>query len=50
MGNYPWLADSWPTNTTSNLVHNSKESVNCGTGNNKLDPTATDRYYNGTIF
>ncbi|KAG7279667.1 hypothetical protein CRUP_025770 [Coryphaenoides rupestris] len=45
MGNYPWLADSWPTNTTSNLVHNSKESVNCGAGNSKLDP-ATDRYYN----
>ncbi|KAG7256166.1 hypothetical protein CRUP_020325, partial [Coryphaenoides rupestris] len=43
--NYPWLADSWPTNTTSNLVHNSKESVNCGAGNSKLDP-ATDRYYN----
>ncbi|KAJ3588756.1 hypothetical protein NHX12_009610, partial [Muraenolepis orangiensis] len=42
MGNYPWLADSWPT-TTTNLVHNSKESVNCGTA--KHD--ATDRYYNG---
>ncbi|XP_068572245.1 roundabout homolog 2 isoform X4 [Cebidichthys violaceus] len=38
MGNYPWLADSWPT---SNLTHNSKESVNCCSG--KLD---SDRYYN----
>ncbi|XP_045930076.1 roundabout homolog 2 isoform X4 [Micropterus dolomieu] len=38
MGNYPWLADSWPT---PNLAHNSKESVNCCSG--KLD---SDRYYN----
>ncbi|XP_042270840.1 roundabout homolog 2 isoform X1 [Thunnus albacares] len=38
MGNYPWLADSWPT---PNLCHNSKESVNCCSG--KLD---SDRYYN----
>uniref|UniRef100_A0A671X466 Roundabout homolog 2-like n=1 Tax=Sparus aurata TaxID=8175 RepID=A0A671X466_SPAAU len=37
MGNYPWLADSWPT---PNLAH-SKESVNCCAG--KLD---SDRYYN----
>ncbi|XP_030007599.1 roundabout homolog 2 isoform X2 [Sphaeramia orbicularis] len=37
MGNYPWLADSWPT---PNLTH-SKESVNCCSG--KLD---SDRYYN----
>uniref|UniRef100_G3P8Q3 Roundabout, axon guidance receptor, homolog 3 (Drosophila) n=1 Tax=Gasterosteus aculeatus aculeatus TaxID=481459 RepID=G3P8Q3_GASAC len=33
MGNYPWLADSWPT---PNLTHNSKDS-------GKLD---SDRYYN----
>lgn len=38
MGNYPWLADSWPT---PNLTHNSKDSVNCCSG--KLD---SDRYYN----
>ncbi|XP_054458340.1 roundabout homolog 2 isoform X1 [Anoplopoma fimbria] len=38
MGNYPWLADSWPT---TNLTHNSKDSVNCCSG--KLD---SDRYYN----
>ncbi|KAK5868780.1 hypothetical protein PBY51_009761 [Eleginops maclovinus] len=37
MGNYPWLADSWPT---PNLTH-SKDSVNCCSG--KLD---SDRYYN----
>ncbi|XP_056450813.1 roundabout homolog 3 [Gadus chalcogrammus] len=41
MGNYPWLADSWPT-TTTNLVHNSKEAVDCCPA--KHD--ATDRYYN----
>ncbi|KAM4566223.1 roundabout homolog 2 isoform 2-T2 [Odontesthes bonariensis] len=38
MGNYPWLADSWPT---PNLTHNSKDSVNCCSG--KMD---SDRYYN----
>ncbi|XP_075892440.1 roundabout homolog 2 isoform X2 [Nelusetta ayraudi] len=38
MGNYPWLADSWPT---PNLTHNSKDSVNCCSG--KLD---AERYYN----
>uniref|UniRef100_A0A8C8DHT9 Uncharacterized protein n=1 Tax=Oryzias sinensis TaxID=183150 RepID=A0A8C8DHT9_9TELE len=38
MGNYPWLADSWPT---PNLTHNNKDSVNCCSG--KLEP---DRYYN----
>uniref|UniRef100_A0A3Q2SUR2 Roundabout, axon guidance receptor, homolog 3 (Drosophila) n=1 Tax=Fundulus heteroclitus TaxID=8078 RepID=A0A3Q2SUR2_FUNHE len=38
MGNYPWLADSWPT---PNLTH-SKDFVNCCSG--KLD---SDRYYNG---
>ncbi|KAM9852891.1 roundabout homolog 2 [Aulostomus maculatus] len=38
MGNYPWLADSWPT---PSLTHNSKESVNCCSG--KLD---SDRFYN----
>ncbi|XP_067364559.1 roundabout homolog 2-like isoform X1 [Channa argus] len=42
MGNYPWLADSWPT---PNLTHNSKESVNCCSG--KLD---SDRYYNTVGF
>ncbi|CAL8364369.1 unnamed protein product [Lota lota] len=41
MGNYPWLADSWPT-TTTNLVHNSKEAVDCCTA--KHD--SPDRYYN----
>lgn len=35
MGNYPWLADSWPT---PNLSHNGKDS-------GKLE---ADRYYNGT--
>uniref|UniRef100_A0A8B9K6U6 Roundabout, axon guidance receptor, homolog 3 (Drosophila) n=1 Tax=Astyanax mexicanus TaxID=7994 RepID=A0A8B9K6U6_ASTMX len=40
MGNYPWLADSWPT---TNLVHNGKDSVNCCT--TKHD--TTERYYNG---
>ncbi|XP_057676205.1 roundabout homolog 3 isoform X1 [Corythoichthys intestinalis] len=39
MGNYPWLADSWPT---TNLVHSSKEAVNCCTTS---DDTA-ERYYN----
>ncbi|XP_078140205.1 roundabout homolog 2 [Centroberyx gerrardi] len=39
MGNYPWLADSWPA---PNLTHNSsKDSVNCCSS--KLD---SDRYYN----
>uniref|UniRef100_A0A8C6KL98 Roundabout homolog 2-like n=1 Tax=Nothobranchius furzeri TaxID=105023 RepID=A0A8C6KL98_NOTFU len=38
MGNYPWLADSWPT---PNLTQNSKDLVNCCAG--KLD---SDRYYN----
>ncbi|XP_068440521.1 roundabout homolog 2 isoform X2 [Clinocottus analis] len=38
MGNYPWLADSWPN---PNLAHNGKDSVNCCSG--KLD---SDRYYN----
>uniref|UniRef100_A0A8C8G095 Roundabout, axon guidance receptor, homolog 3 (Drosophila) n=1 Tax=Oncorhynchus tshawytscha TaxID=74940 RepID=A0A8C8G095_ONCTS len=40
MGNYPWLADSWPA---PGLAHNGKDSVNCCSG--KLD--STDRYYNG---
>ncbi|XP_051520766.1 roundabout homolog 2-like isoform X2 [Myxocyprinus asiaticus] len=39
LGNYPWLADSWPT---SNFPHNGKESVNCCAG--RLD--STDQYYN----
>ncbi|KAL0973252.1 hypothetical protein UPYG_G00201040 [Umbra pygmaea] len=38
MGNYPWLADSWPA---PGLAHG-KDSVNCCSG--KLD--STDRYYN----
>ncbi|KAA8594060.1 hypothetical protein FQN60_004894 [Etheostoma spectabile] len=38
MGNYPWLSDSWPT---PNVLHNTKDSVNCCSG--KLD---SDRYYN----
>ncbi|XP_077962606.1 roundabout homolog 3 isoform X3 [Gasterosteus aculeatus] len=40
MGNYPWLADSWPT---TNLVHSGKEPVNCC---NSTHDTA-ERYYNG---
>uniref|UniRef100_A0AAV2JBR4 Roundabout homolog 3 n=1 Tax=Knipowitschia caucasica TaxID=637954 RepID=A0AAV2JBR4_KNICA len=39
MGNYPWLADSWPT---TNLVHSGKEAVNCGTTNHN----SAERYYN----
>uniref|UniRef100_A0AAQ4PRG9 Roundabout, axon guidance receptor, homolog 3 (Drosophila) n=1 Tax=Gasterosteus aculeatus aculeatus TaxID=481459 RepID=A0AAQ4PRG9_GASAC len=39
MGNYPWLADSWPT---TNLVHSGKEPVNCC---NSTHDTA-ERYYN----
>ncbi|KAM9385182.1 roundabout homolog 2-like [Pholidichthys leucotaenia] len=39
MGNYPWLADSWPT---TNLVHSSKEAVNCCS--TKHD--TAERYYN----
>ncbi|KAI1893506.1 hypothetical protein AGOR_G00124420 [Albula goreensis] len=39
MGNYPWLADSWPT---TNLVHGGKDSINCCTA--KHD--STERYYN----
>uniref|UniRef100_A0A4W5QRD3 Roundabout, axon guidance receptor, homolog 3 (Drosophila) n=1 Tax=Hucho hucho TaxID=62062 RepID=A0A4W5QRD3_9TELE len=42
MGNYPWLAESWPAH---GLSHNGKDSVNCCSG--KLD--STDRYYNGEI-
>nr|XP_057935820.1 roundabout homolog 2 isoform X2 [Doryrhamphus excisus] len=38
MGNFPWLADSWPT---PNLMHASKDSINCCSG--KLD---SDKYYN----
>lgn len=40
MGNYPWLADSWPT---TNLVHNGKDSVNCCTSKHDT----AERYYNG---
>uniref|UniRef100_A0A674NX41 Roundabout, axon guidance receptor, homolog 3 (Drosophila) n=1 Tax=Takifugu rubripes TaxID=31033 RepID=A0A674NX41_TAKRU len=40
MGNYPWLADSWPT---SNLVHGGKEAGNCCTTSHDT----TERYYNG---
>ncbi|XP_077422111.1 roundabout homolog 2 isoform X2 [Vanacampus margaritifer] len=38
MGNFPWLADSWPT---PNLIHNSRDSINCCSG--KLD---SEKYYN----
>uniref|UniRef100_A0A6Q2XGQ2 Roundabout, axon guidance receptor, homolog 3 (Drosophila) n=1 Tax=Esox lucius TaxID=8010 RepID=A0A6Q2XGQ2_ESOLU len=40
MGNYPWLADSWPT---TNLVHTGKEAVNCCTTKHETE----ERYYNG---
>ncbi|XP_017566546.1 roundabout homolog 2-like isoform X1 [Pygocentrus nattereri] len=39
MGNYPWLADSWPT---SNFTHTSKDSMTCCSGQHD----STDRYYN----
>ncbi|XP_036392033.1 roundabout homolog 3 isoform X2 [Megalops cyprinoides] len=39
VGNYPWLADSWPT---PSLVHNGKDSINCCTA--KHD--SAERYYN----
>ncbi|KAM7398628.1 hypothetical protein PAMA_006506 [Pampus argenteus] len=39
IGNYPWLADSWPT---TNLVHSGKEAVNCCTTNHDT----AERYYN----
>ncbi|XP_029956758.1 roundabout homolog 3 isoform X2 [Salarias fasciatus] len=39
MGNYPWLADSWPT---TNLVHSGKEAVSCCTANHDT----AERYYN----
>ncbi|KAJ8257018.1 hypothetical protein COCON_G00191700 [Conger conger] len=39
MGNYPWLADSWPT---TNLVHGGKDSINCCTAKHN----STERYYN----
>uniref|UniRef100_A0A8C7C732 Roundabout, axon guidance receptor, homolog 3 (Drosophila) n=1 Tax=Oncorhynchus kisutch TaxID=8019 RepID=A0A8C7C732_ONCKI len=39
MGNYPWLADSWPT---TNLVHSGKEAVNCCTAKHDT----AERYYN----
>ncbi|XP_019907395.2 roundabout homolog 2 isoform X2 [Esox lucius] len=42
MGNYPWLADSWPA---PGLANNGKDSVNCCSG--KLD--STERYYNAGI-
>uniref|UniRef100_A0A673Z6G0 Roundabout, axon guidance receptor, homolog 3 (Drosophila) n=1 Tax=Salmo trutta TaxID=8032 RepID=A0A673Z6G0_SALTR len=40
MGNYPWLADSWPA---TNLVHSGKEAVNCCTSKHDT----AERYYNG---
>lgn len=43
MGNYPWLADSWPT---TNLVHSGKEAVNCCTTNHNT----AERYYNGRML
>nr|XP_057942480.1 roundabout homolog 3 isoform X2 [Doryrhamphus excisus] len=39
MGNYPWLADSWPA---TNLVHSGKEAVNCCTASHDT----AERYYN----
>ncbi|XP_074527981.1 roundabout homolog 3 isoform X2 [Halichoeres trimaculatus] len=39
IGNYPWLADSWPT---TNLVHSGKEAVNCCSTNH----STAERYYN----
>ncbi|XP_008330699.1 roundabout homolog 3 isoform X5 [Cynoglossus semilaevis] len=39
MGNYPWLADSWPT---TNLVHSGKEAMGCCTTNHDT----AERYYN----
>uniref|UniRef100_A0A673ABP9 Roundabout, axon guidance receptor, homolog 3 (Drosophila) n=1 Tax=Sphaeramia orbicularis TaxID=375764 RepID=A0A673ABP9_9TELE len=43
MGNYPWLADSWPT---TNLVHSGKEAVNCCTTNhNTWCPPLPERTY-----
>ncbi|XP_066534191.1 roundabout homolog 2 isoform X3 [Hoplias malabaricus] len=39
MGNYPWLADSWPT---SSLTHTSKDSMTCCSGQHD----SSDRYYN----
>uniref|UniRef100_A0A673Z6Q0 Roundabout, axon guidance receptor, homolog 3 (Drosophila) n=1 Tax=Salmo trutta TaxID=8032 RepID=A0A673Z6Q0_SALTR len=39
MGNYPWLADSWPA---TNLVHSGKEAVNCCTSKHDT----AERYYN----
>ncbi|XP_061734081.1 roundabout homolog 2 [Nerophis ophidion] len=38
MGNFPWLADSWPP---PNLMHSSKDSINCCSGH--LD---SEKYYN----
>lgn len=43
MGNYPWLADSWPT---TNLVHSGKEAVNCCTTTHDT----AERYYNGRML
>lgn len=43
MGNYPWLADSWPT---TNLVHSGKEAVNSCTANHDT----AERYYNGMVL
>lgn len=43
MGNYPWLADSWPT---TNLVHSGKEAMGCCTTNHDT----AERYYNGKIL
>lgn len=39
MGNFPWLADSWPP---ANLVHGSKEAASCCTANSDT----AERYYN----
>uniref|UniRef100_A0AAV2J314 Roundabout homolog 2-like n=1 Tax=Knipowitschia caucasica TaxID=637954 RepID=A0AAV2J314_KNICA len=41
MGNYPWLADSWPT---PNLMHNNKDSMDRCSG--KVD---SEKYYNSIM-
>uniref|UniRef100_A0A673Z3U6 Roundabout, axon guidance receptor, homolog 3 (Drosophila) n=1 Tax=Salmo trutta TaxID=8032 RepID=A0A673Z3U6_SALTR len=45
MGNYPWLADSWPA---TNLVHSGKEAVNCCTS--KHDTYSTGDSTEGPIY
>uniref|UniRef100_A0A8C8IHM6 Roundabout, axon guidance receptor, homolog 3 (Drosophila) n=1 Tax=Oncorhynchus tshawytscha TaxID=74940 RepID=A0A8C8IHM6_ONCTS len=49
MGNYPWLADSWPT---TNLVHSGKEAVNSGISNylNQTEKYSTGDSTEGPIY